>query len=75
MADVVLRDRGSRHAATGSPPDLLPRVFERFAKGARVGRDRAWASRSRATSSSAHGGTIDARNEAGGAVVEFTLPA
>jgi signal transduction histidine kinase len=57
----------------GFPPDLLAHVFERFVKGPgspgsglglAIARDLVLA----------HGGTIDARNERGGAVVEFTLP-
>jgi two-component system sensor histidine kinase BaeS len=65
---VAVRDTGQ-----GFPPDLLPHVFERFVKapgsagsglGLSIAHDLV----------TAHGGTIAARNEAGGAVVEFTLP-
>lgn len=65
---VAVRDSGE-----GFPPDLLPRVFERFVKGTTstgsglglaIARDLVIA----------HGGTIVARNEAGGGVVEFRLP-
>jgi two-component system sensor histidine kinase BaeS len=65
---VAVRDTGQ-----GFPPELLPHVFERFVKapdspgsglGLSIARDLIVA----------HGGTISARNEAVGAVVEFTLP-
>jgi two-component system sensor histidine kinase BaeS len=65
---VAVHDTGQ-----GFAPDLLPRAFERFVKGAdstgsglglAIARDLV----------SAHGGTIEARNETGGAVVEFALP-
>jgi signal transduction histidine kinase len=66
---VAVRDTGP-----GFPPDLLPRVFDRFAKGPdspgsglglAIARDLVVA----------HGGTIDARNPPdGGALVEFTIP-
>ncbi len=65
---VLVRDTGP-----GFPPDLLPHVFERFVRtpessgsglGLAIARDLVMA----------HGGTITARNEAGGAVVAFSLP-
>jgi two-component system sensor histidine kinase BaeS len=65
---VAVRDTGD-----GFAPELLPRVFERFVKapdspgsglGLSIARDLI----------TAHGGTISARNEPTGAVVEFTLP-
>ena len=67
LRDLV-RDTGE-----GFPADLLSRVFERFVKdpsspgsglGLAIARDLV----------AAHGGTILARNEVAGAVVEFTLP-
>jgi signal transduction histidine kinase len=58
----------------GFPPDLLPRAFDRFARGTdspgaglglAIARDLV----------AAHGGTIEARNlSSGGAEVRFTLP-
>jgi len=65
---VLVRDTGP-----GFPPDLLSRVFERFVRspessgsglGLAIARDLVVA----------HGGTISARNEPGGAVVELSLP-
>jgi len=65
---VVVRGTGD-----GFPPDLLPHVFERFVKaadspgsglGLAIARDLVVA----------HGGTIEARNEAGGPVVSVSLP-
>jgi signal transduction histidine kinase len=67
---VVVRDTGP-----GFPPDVLPRAFERFAKGPgspgaglglAIARDLVVA----------HGGTIEARNlPTGGAEIRFDLPA
>ena len=67
---VAVRDSGP-----GFPADLLPRAFDRFAKG----NDSPGAGLGLAIARDlvvAHGGTIDARNVAdGGAEVRFTLPA
>lgn len=69
VVQITVTDTGP-----GFPPDLLPRVFERFVKGTgsegsglglAIARDLVVA----------HGGTISARNETGGgATVAFTLP-
>ena len=70
LVHVAVTDDGA-----GIPPDLLPRVFDRFVKdraspgsglGLAIVRDIV----------EAHGGTVSARNNAaGGATVEVTLPA
>jgi len=62
-----------RNSGEGFADDVLPRAFERFAKG--PGSDGSGLGLSIARDLvSAHGGTIAARNVDGGAVVEFTLP-
>ncbi len=67
---VAIRDSGP-----GFPADLLPRAFDRFAKGT----DSPGAGLGLAIARDlvvAHGGTIEARNlPQGGAEVRFTLPA
>jgi two-component system sensor histidine kinase BaeS len=67
---VIVQDDGP-----GFPPDLLPRVFDRFVKGP----DSPGAGLGLAIARDlviAHGGTVEARNlPAGGAEVRFTLPA
>ncbi|MGO9207402.1 MAG: sensor histidine kinase [Candidatus Limnocylindrales bacterium] len=69
MLSIAVRDTG-----TGFPPELLPRVFDRFAKGPGSAGSGLGLAIARDVVS-AHGGTIAAENAAsGGAIVLVTLP-
>jgi two-component system sensor histidine kinase KdpD len=66
---VEVADRGP-----GIPPDILPRVFEKFFRGPGAGGTGLGLAICRAVVE-AHGGTIEAANrEGGGAAFRFRLP-
>jgi two-component system sensor histidine kinase BaeS len=69
VLSIAVRDTG-----TGFPPELLPRVFDRFVKGSGSAGSGLGLAIARDVVS-AHGGTIAAENAAsGGAIVRVTLP-